>query len=219
MTRDPTPYERAQDHHAQSVVDALQTRFFEAEGLDPLDVNAVLSARLEEMIDRLGPKAARKVRKALAVVQAMSLSDEVADQLPVTVERIPFEQTQFLDAVRTLEEYALSGFDEKARVSELPKEKHAVRFVLTTLGATTPRAVARAMGVALSTLYSYSDINRTNRPSAKRLYRAAHLLRLQAEDLRRTADYLVEVARHAGPARRGRPPKKSREAPATSEGK
>jgi hypothetical protein len=83
-------------------------------------------------------------------------------------------------------------------------EKQAVEELLQFLSGVGAAKIASAMGVALSTLYSYSDRSRPNRPGPKRLLQASHLLRVQAEELAKLADAVATTARKASPAVRGR---------------
>jgi hypothetical protein len=83
-------------------------------------------------------------------------------------------------------------------------EKQAVEVLVDFLGSIAPGTVAKAMGVAQSTLYSYSDYNRPNRPGPKRLYQASHLLRIQAKALADLADAIAATAGESAPALRGR---------------
>jgi hypothetical protein len=84
------------------------------------------------------------------------------------------------------------------------EEKFAIRTALSALAAKNPQTLAEAMAVRLSTLYSYSDSARKNRPGKAHLYRAAFMFSLMAKDMNDTAEYLRVVARRAEPSRSGR---------------
>ena len=83
-------------------------------------------------------------------------------------------------------------------------EKLAVEELIHFLGTVAPATVAKAMGIAQSTLYSYSDRKRPNRPGPKRLYQASYLLRVQANALTELAEAISATARDSAPAVRGR---------------
>lgn len=83
-------------------------------------------------------------------------------------------------------------------------EKRAVGDALAILAYVSPAALARAMGIAPSTLYAYADPARATRPGPKRLYQAAHMMRLCARELDAIAEAVTDTARSAEPAVRGK---------------
>lgn len=85
------------------------------------------------------------------------------------------------------------------------EEKFAIRVGLTVLARANPVVFAAAMGAALSTLYSYSDADRPNRPGQEKLHQAAHLFSRFADDMYHTAQYLRSVADRSTPTRSRRP--------------
>lgn len=104
-----------------------------------------------------------------------------------------------LSGVREYGLWGEEGFEGEQGSSA--EEKFAIRVALSVLGGASPQVMAKALGAALSTLYSYSDNQRPNRPGKKRLYQAAYLLHLLGREMHQTAEYLTNVARRSKPLR------------------
>ena len=82
-------------------------------------------------------------------------------------------------------------------------DKRVVAYVLLVFSRVSATALARAMGVALSTVYAYAEDGRPNRPGPKRLFQAAYMVRLCARELDQLADSLAKTARRTPPNERG----------------
>ena len=96
------------------------------------------------------------------------------------------------------------------RAEELPEpdvsaeqraEKQTIRLILrilTTVGS--HKAFGMALGAKQSTLYSYSDVTRPNRPGRARLQQAAEYLELQSQTLRELAAKVRGIAENSLPS-------------------
>ncbi len=100
------------------------------------------------------------------------------------------------DGLRTVEGIPGSGI-----TVEHQAEKRAIRLVLRVLSTVgSHKGFSMAVGAKESTLYSYSDLARSNRPGRARLEQAAEYLELQSQTLQDLAAMVRGVAASAQPS-------------------
>lgn len=191
----PVGHEEPLEDVARRLADALAG---EPEGLEKSERDEVIAALFDGTVRALGEKGAR-YRTLQQRFDEEGHAGAPISRREGSVTWISEVALELLHEGIRLGLHSPDGYGEPT--GHEFEAKAAIRVALTSLGAASPRTLASAMGTALSTLYSYSDVTRENRPGPQRLFRAAFAFERLALQFSQTADYLRKVARAAPAAR------------------
>jgi hypothetical protein len=164
-----------------------------APGLEPLDVARATMRFYGALADEFGDSAPEL---------AIALKSLPLDAIVAHPRGTPLPQSLVDDVARLAVAARARVGPGKPEVSR--DEKTAMGIALRSVAFITPRTLARVMGIDVSTLYAYANPKRQTRPSQKRLYLAAFLLRRLAWQCANAAQQLETTAATTLPDRRGR---------------